>query len=120
MLLYVLITDLHFGSLKNGVLYVVWTAVEHLWIGPHGFPTERIETSVVLLTGMQEHSHLVDHHLAHFRTPSILHNSLAGTSVQVQNGRGVELTQTYRKVLKLRFYLNLEQKDGCKLCCNST
>ena len=48
VLLYVLIADLHFGFLKNGVLYDVWTAVEHLWIVPHGFPTERIETSGVL------------------------------------------------------------------------
>ena len=93
MLLYVLIADLMFGFLKNGVLYVVWTAIEHLehlWIGPHGFPTERIETSGVLLTGIKEHSHLVDHHLAIYPTPPILHRKHT-RSVQVQIGRGVEL-----------------------------
>ena len=93
VLLYVLIADLHFGFLKNGVLYVVWTAVEHLWIGPHGFPTERIETSEVLLTctctDIKEHSHLVDHFLAIFRSPPILHCKLTHSSLG--SSRGVEL-----------------------------
>ena len=90
MLLYVLIADLRFGSLKNGVLYGVWTAVEHLWIGPHGFPTERIETSgVFILTGIKEHSHLVDHYLAIFRSLPILHCKLTHSSLG--SSRGVEL-----------------------------